>query len=66
MKALWQQIPSTEITRPNCKSNFEAVVLDLKHGILNNETLFSLMKLINASNKVSLARVIEPIKPQIR
>ena len=66
MKALWQQIPSTEITRLNCNSNFDAVVLDLEHGVFNNETLFSLIQLINASNKLSFARVTEPIKSQVR
>ena len=66
MKALWQQIPSTEITRLYCNSDFDAVVLDLEHGVFNNETLFSLIQLINASNKLSFARVTEPIKSQIR
>ena len=66
MKALWQQIPSTEITRLYCNSDFDAVVLDLEHGVFNNETLFSLIQLINASNKLSFVRVTEPIKSQIR
>lgn len=66
MKALWQQIPSTEITRLYCNSDFDAVVLDLEHGVFNNETLFSLIQLINASNKLSYVRVTEPIKSQIR
>jgi 2-dehydro-3-deoxyglucarate aldolase len=66
MKALWQQIPSTEITRLYCNTDFDAVVLDLEHGVFNNETLFSLIQLINASNKLSFVRVTEPSKPQIR
>ena len=66
MKALWQQIPSVEITRIYCNTNFDAVVLDLEHGVFNNETLFSLIQLINASNKLSFVRVTEPIKSQIR
>lgn len=66
MKALWQQIPSVEITRLYCNTNFDAVVLDLEHGVFNNETLFSLIQLINASNKLSFARVTEPSKSQIR
>lgn len=44
MKALWQQIPSVEITRIYCNTNFDAVVLDLEHGVFNNETLFSLIQ----------------------
>ena len=66
MKALWQQIPSTEITRLYCNSDFDAVVLDLEHGVFNNETLFSIIQLINASNKLSFVRVTEPNKSQIR
>ena len=66
MKALWQQISSVEITRIYCNTNFDAVVLDLEHGVFNNEPLFSLIQLINASNKLSFVRVTEPIKSQIR
>lgn len=66
MKALWQQIPSTEITKIYCNTDFDAVVLDLEHGVFNNETLFSLIQLINASNKLSFVRVTEPSKSQIR
>ena len=66
MKALWQQIPSTEITRIYCNTDFDAVVLDLEHGVFNNETLYSLIQLINASNKLSFVRVTEPSKSQIR
>ena len=66
MKALWQQIPSTEITRLYCNTDFDAVVLDLEHGVFNNEKLYSLIQLINASNKLSFVRVTEPSKPQIR
>ena len=66
MKALWQQIPSVEITRLYCNTNFDAVILDLEHGVFNNETLFSLIQLINASNKLSFVRVTEPSKSQIR
>lgn len=66
MKALWQQIPSTEITRLYCNSEFDAVVLDLEHGVFNNENLYSLIQLINASNKLSFVRVSEPTKSKIR
>ena len=66
MKALWQQIPSTEITRLYCNTDFDAVVLDLEHGVFNNENLYSLIQLINASNKLSFVRVTEPFKTQIR
>ncbi len=66
MKALWQQIPSTEITKIYCNTDFDAVVLDLEHGVFNNETLYSLIQLINASNKLSFVRVTEPSKSQIR
>jgi 2-dehydro-3-deoxyglucarate aldolase len=66
MKALWQQIPSTEITRLYCNTDFDAVVLDLEHGVFNNEKLYSLIQLINASNKLSFVRLTEPSKPQIR
>tara|TARA_B110000211_G_scaffold54645_1_gene60589 strand:- start:850 stop:1533 length:684 start_codon:yes stop_codon:yes gene_type:complete len=66
MKALWQQIPSTEITKIYCSTDFDAIVLDLEHGVFNNETLFSLIQLINASNKLSFVRITEPSKSQIR
>ena len=66
MKALWQQIPSTEITKIYCNTDFDAVVLDLEHGVFNNETLYTLIQLINASNKLSFVRVTEPSKSQIR
>ena len=66
MKALWQQIPSTEITKIYCNTEFDAVVLDLEHGVFNNENIFSLIQLINASNKLSFVRVTEPSKTQIR
>ena len=66
MKALWQQIPSTEITKIYCNAAFDAVVLDLEHGVFNNENLYSLIQLINASNKLSFVRVTEPFKSQIR
>jgi len=66
MKALWQQIPSTEITKIYCNTDFDAVVLDLEHGVFNNETLYSLIQLINASNKLSFVRVTEPSKSQLR
>jgi 2-dehydro-3-deoxyglucarate aldolase len=66
MKALWQQIPSTEITKLYCNTDFDALVLDLEHGVFNNETLFSLIQLINASNKLSFVRITEASKSQIR
>lgn len=66
MKALWQQIPSTEITKLYCNTNFDAIVLDLEHGVFNNETIFSLIQFINSNNKFSFVRVTEPSKSQIR
>ena len=66
MKAFWQQIPSTEITKIYCNTNFDAVVLDLEHGVFNSESVYSLIQLINASNKLSFVRVTEPSKTQIR
>lgn len=66
MKALWQQIPSTEITRLYCNTDFDAIVLDMEHGVFNSENLYSLIQLINASKKLSYVRVTEPLKSQIR
>jgi len=66
MKALWQQIPSTEITKLYCNTNFDAIVLDLEHGVFNNETVFSLIQFINSNNKLSFVRITEPSKSQIR
>ena len=66
MKALWQQIPSTEITKLYCNTNFDAIVLDLEHGVFNNETIFSLIQFINSNNKLSFVRITEPSKTQIR
>ena len=66
MKVLWQQIPSTEITKLYCNTNFNAIVLDLEHGVFNNETIFSLIQFINSNNKLSFVRITEPSKTQIR
>ena len=66
IKALWQQIPSVEITKIYCNSDFDAIVLDLEHGVFNNETVFSLIQIINSSKKLSFARVTEPNKSQLR
>lgn len=62
MKLLWQQIPSTEVTKIYCNTNFDGIVLDTEHGVFNNETLFNLIQLINASGKKSFVRVTEPTK----
>lgn len=62
MKLLWQQIPSTEVTKIYCNSNCDGIVLDTEHGVFNNETLFSLIQLINASGKKSFVRITEPTK----
>mgnify|MGYP003706272283 CR=1 FL=1 len=40
--------------------------MDLEHGVFNNENLYSLIQLINASNKLSFVRVTEPSKSKIR
>ena len=65
MKALWQQIPSVEITRLYC-NKFWCCDFGFRTWVFNNETLFSLIQLINASNKLSFVRVTEPSKSQIR
>lgn len=62
MKLLWQQIPSSEITKIYCNSNVDGIVLDSEHGVFNNETLFTLIQLINASGKKSFVRITEPTK----
>ena len=62
MKLLWQQIPSTEVTKLYCNSNCDGIVLDTEHGVFNNETLFTLIQLINASGKKSFVRITEPTK----
>jgi 2-dehydro-3-deoxyglucarate aldolase len=62
MKLLWQQIPSTEVTKIYCNSNYDGIVLDTEHGVFNNETLFTLIQLINASGKKSFVRITEPTK----
>ena len=62
MKLLWQQIPSTEVTKIYCNTKFDGIVLDTEHGVFNNETLFSLIQLINASGKKSFVRITEPTK----
>lgn len=66
MKLLWQQIPSTEITKLYCNSNTDGIVLDTEHGVFNNETLFTLIQLINTSGKKSFVRVTEPTKTFVR
>tara|TARA_B100000963_G_scaffold352600_1_gene366031 strand:+ start:11805 stop:12494 length:690 start_codon:yes stop_codon:yes gene_type:complete len=66
MKLLWQQIPSSEITTIYCNTDFEGIVLDDEHGCFNNETLVTLVKLINAHNKRSFVRLTEPNKTKIR
>ena len=54
MKALWQQIPSTEITKLYCNTNFDAVVLDLEHGVFNNENLYSLIQLVKTTEQSNI------------
>ena len=66
MKLLWQQIPSTEVTKIYCNSNCDGIVLDTEHGVFNNETLFTLIQLINTSGKKSFVRVTEPNKTFVR
>lgn len=66
MKLLWQQIPSSEITTIYCNTNFDGIVLDDEHGCFNNETLFTLIQLINASGKLSYVRLTEVNKTKIR
>ena len=66
MKLLWQQIPSTEVTKIYCNSNCDGIVLDTEHGVFNNETLFTLIQLINSSGKISFVRITEPNKTFVR
>ena len=66
MKLLWQQIPSTEITKIYCNSDCDGIVLDTEHGVFNNETLFNLIQLINTSGKKSFVRITEPNKIFVR
>jgi len=66
MKLLWQQIPSSEITTIYCHTSFEGVVLDDEHGCFNNETLVSLIRLINANDRLSFVRLTEPSKSKVR
>ena len=62
MKLLWQQIPSSEITKIYCNSDVDGIVLDAEHGVFNNETLFTLIQMINLSGKKSFVRITEPTK----
>jgi len=66
MKLLWQQIPSSEITTMYCSTDFDGIVLDDEHGCFNNETLFTLIQLINAWGKLSYVRLTEVNKSKIR
>lgn len=66
MKLLWQQIPSSEITTIYCNTDFDGVVLDDEHGCFNNETLVTLIRIINAYGKLSFVRLTEPTKTKIR
>lgn len=66
MKLLWQQIPSTEVTKLYCNSSCDGIVLDTEHGVFNNETLFTLIQLINSSGKISFVRITEPTKTFVR
>lgn len=66
MKLLWQQIPSSEITTIYCNTEFDGIVLDNEHGCFNNETLFTLIQLINASGKLSYVRLTEVNKSKVR
>ena len=66
MKLLWQQIPSSEITTIYCNTNFDGIVLDDEHGCFNEETLFTLIQIINANNKQSFVRFAELDKSKVR
>lgn len=66
MKLLWQQIPSSEITTMYCSTDFEGIVLDSEHGCFNDETLYTLIQLINAHGKESFVRLPEINKSKIR
>tara|TARA_R110002012_G_C11630347_1_gene609766 strand:- start:595 stop:1281 length:687 start_codon:yes stop_codon:yes gene_type:complete len=61
----WQQIPSPLISEIMCH-NFDGVVLDTEHGCYDNETLFSCIQVIKASQKKCFVRLTEISKTMIR
>jgi len=61
----WQQIPSPVISEIMCH-NFDGVVLDLEHGCFNNESAFTCLQVIKASQKKCFIRLTEVDKTKIR
>jgi len=57
MKLLWQQIGSTAITDILSESDMDGVVLDLEHGVFNNETICDCIRIINLKGKKSFVRL---------
>ena len=61
----WQQIPSPTVTEI-LSHNYDGVVLDTEHGCYNNETLFSCVQVLKASNKKCFVRLTEINNTMIR
>lgn len=57
LRFLWQQIPSTTVSEILCRSEMNGVVLDLEHGIFNNETAFQCIRIIKSLGKKCMVRV---------
>ena len=57
LRFLWQQIPSTTVSEILCGSGMTGVVLDLEHGIFNDETAFQCIRIIKSLGKKCMARV---------
>ena len=65
MNLTWQQIPSPTVTEI-LSYNYDGVVLDTEHGCYNNETLFSCVQVLKASNKKCFVRLTEINNTMIR
>lgn len=57
LRFLWQQIPSTTVSEILCRSEMNGVVLDLEHGIFNDETAFQCIRIIKSLAKKCMVRV---------
>ena len=65
MNLSWQQIPSPIISEILCHG-FDGVVLDTEHGCYSNETLYSCIQIIKASNRKCFVRLTEISNTMIR
>ena len=61
----WQQIPAPLVSELMCHG-YDGVVLDTEHGCYNNETLYSCIQVIKASQKMCFVRLTEVSKTMIR